>query len=117
MNNAISPKYCDLSEFAEVEPKPPVLWIRGSEDKIVSEASMLDLGTLGAMELVPGWPGEDVFPSQPMVSQMRVLLEEYAAGGGSYREEIFEGCGHSPHVERPEEFRELLFGFVTQAFR
>lgn len=118
VNNAISPKYCDLSEFARIEPRPPVLWIRGDSDRIVSDVSLLDLGTLGAMELVPGWPGEEVFPSQPMVSQMRAMLEEYATGGGEsdggYREEVLENCGHSPHVERPEQFRGLLFTFLRE---
>ena len=112
MNNAISPKHCDVSGFARVDPKPPVLWVRGSADTIVSDASFLDFGTLGRMEFVPGWPGEGVFPPQPMVSQTRAVLEDYAAAGGSYREEVLEGCGHTPHVERPEEFRGLLFGFV-----
>lgn len=115
MNNAISPKYCDLSGFARIEPKPPVLWIRGTEDAIVSDSSLLDFGTLGRMDAVPGWPGEETFPPQPMVSQTRAILDAYAAGGGSYREEVLEGCGHTPHVERPEEFRRLLFGFLDAA--
>ncbi|CAA9445275.1 MAG: Hydrolase, alpha/beta fold family [uncultured Rubrobacteraceae bacterium] len=112
MNNAISPKYCNVSGFARIGMKPPVLWVRGSGDTIVSDASFLDFGTLGGMNLVPGWPGEAVFPSQPMVSQTRAVLEDYAATGGSYREEVIEGCGHTPHVERPERFRRLLFDFI-----
>ena len=115
MNNAISPKYCDVSGFARTEPKPSVLWIRGSADTIVSDASLLDFGTLGGMNLIPGWPGEEVFPSQPMLSQTRAVLDEYAAAGGSYREEVLEGCGHTPHIERPEEFRRLLFEFIGGA--
>ena len=115
MNNAISPKYCDLSGFARIEPKPPVLWVRGADDAIVSDASLLDFGTLGRMDLVPGWPGEETFPPQPMVSQTRAVLEAYAANGGSYREEVLGGCGHTPHVERPEEFRRLLSGLLDAA--
>ncbi|QIN83688.1 alpha/beta fold hydrolase [Rubrobacter tropicus] len=115
MNNAISPKYCDVSGFARIEPKPPVIWVRGSADAIVSDASLLDFGTLGRMEAVPGWPGEEAFPPQPMLSQTRAVLDEYAAAGGSYREEVLEGCGHTPHVERPEEFREFLIDFIDGA--
>jgi hypothetical protein len=33
VNNALSPKYCDLSGFAAIDPKPPVLWIRGADDQ------------------------------------------------------------------------------------
>jgi pimeloyl-ACP methyl ester carboxylesterase len=113
MNNAISPKYCDLSGFAEINPKPEVLWIRGADDQIVSDASLLDFGLLGQLELVPGWPGEEVFPPQPMVSQTRAVLEAYKANGGNYREEVFEECGHSPHIEKPEEFRRILLASLA----
>lgn len=33
------------------------------------------------------------------------------ANGGAYREEVIPDCGHAPHLEGPEEFRRLLFGF------
>ncbi|MBA2376672.1 MAG: alpha/beta hydrolase [Actinomycetota bacterium] len=112
MNNAISPKYCDLSAFAGIHPKPDVLWVRGADDQIVSDASFLDFGTLGRLGFVPEWPGEEVFPPQPMVSQTRAVLEAYKANGGNYREEVLEDCGHSPHVEKPEEFRRMLSGFL-----
>jgi pimeloyl-ACP methyl ester carboxylesterase len=112
MNNAISPRYCDLGAFARIDPRPDVLWIRGADDAIVSDTSFLDFGYLGQLDLVPGWPGEDVYPPQPMVSQMRAVLDEYAAAGGKYREEVIPDCGHSPHIERPETFRRLLFDFL-----
>ena len=114
MNNAISPKYCDLGGFARIDPKPPVLWIRGADDALVSDASFLDFGFLGKLGAVPGWPGEEVYPPQPMVSQIRAVLEEYARNGGSYREAVIGDCGHSPHVEKPEEFRQTLFGFLEE---
>jgi pimeloyl-ACP methyl ester carboxylesterase len=112
MNNAISPKYCNLEGFALVEPGPPVLWVRGDSDAIVSDTSVLDFGTLGRMNAVPGWPGEEIFPPQPMVSQIRAVLDAYEAHGGTYREEVIPDCGHTPHVEKPEEFRRLLFDFL-----
>jgi pimeloyl-ACP methyl ester carboxylesterase len=116
MNNAISPKYCNLGGFARIEPKPPVLWIRGSNDAMVSDASLLDFGYLGQLGLVPGWPGKENYPPQPMVSQIRAVLEEYASGGGVYREKIIADCGHSPHIEKPEEFRKVLFSFLEAHF-
>lgn len=112
VNNALSPKYCDLSGFAAIAPKPPVLWVRGDSDQIVSDTSLLDFGTLGQLGAVPGWPGAEVYPSQPMVSQMRGVLEAYKAAGGSYREEVVANSGHSPHIEQPEAFRKLLLGFL-----
>jgi pimeloyl-ACP methyl ester carboxylesterase len=114
VNNAISPKYCDLSGFATIDPKPPVLWIRGADDVLVSDASLLDFGYLGQLGAIPGWPGEEVYPPQPMVSQVRGVLAAHARNGGSYREEVVEDCGHSPHVEKPEEFRRALLSFLEE---
>ena len=112
MNNAISPKYCDLSAFARIGQGPDVLWIRGSDDPIVSDTSLLDFGYLGRLDIVPGWPGEEVYPPQPMVSQMRAVLDEYTSRGGGYREEAIPDCGHTPHVEKPGVFRQLLLDFL-----
>lgn len=111
--NAVSPKYFDASGLADVDPKPPVLWIRGGDDQIVADASFFDAGYLGQLGEIPGWPGEEAFPPQPMVAQTRDVLEAYADDGGTYEEEVLEGVGHSPHVERPERFRSLLTSFVS----
>ena len=114
VNNAISPKYCDLGGFADIEPRPPVFWVRGADDTIVSDTSLLDFGYLGQLEAVPGWPGPETYPPQPMIAQTRAVLDSYAGNGGSYREEVIPDCGHTPHVEKPEKFRELLFGFLGE---
>jgi pimeloyl-ACP methyl ester carboxylesterase len=110
--NAFSPKYCDLSAFAEIESRPDVLWVRGADDRTVSNTSAADFGYLGKIGLVPDWPGEDVYPPQPMVSQIRTLFDRYAANGGSYREIVFADCGHTPHIEKPDEFRRVLAAFL-----
>jgi pimeloyl-ACP methyl ester carboxylesterase len=110
--NAFSPKYCDLSAFAEIEPRPDVLWVRGADDQTVSDTSAADFAYLGKIGIVPDWPGEEVYPPQPMVSQIRALFDEYAAGGGGYREEVFADCGHSPHIEKADAFREVLIEFL-----
>lgn len=113
--NTMAATHCNLSGVAEVSPRPPVLWIRGSADQIVSDTSMLDLAMLGRLGAVPGWPGEDTCPPQPMVTQTRAVLDRYAAAGGHYDEVVVEGAGHSPHVERPEEFRRTFFDFLSRA--
>ncbi len=112
INNALSPKYMNLSGFAGIHPQPPVLWVRGAEDLIVSDTSLFDFGFLGQLGAVPGWPGAEVHPPQPMVSQVRIVLDAYAKNGGGYREEVMPETGHSPHIERPEAFRSLLSAFL-----
>lgn len=114
VNNAISPKYCNLSSFAQITPKPDVLWVRGTDDQIVSDTSLFDFGCLGQIGALPGWPGAEVYPPQPMVSQMRAVLEIYQERGGRYREEVIPNCGHSPHIEKPEAFRKLVFAFLDE---
>ncbi|SIQ46447.1 Alpha/beta hydrolase family protein [Cellulosimicrobium aquatile] len=115
MNNAISAKYCDLSGFATSGATAPVLWVRGDADAIVSDTSLFDLAQLGALDAVPGWPGAETHPPQPMVAQTRAVLDAYAAAGGRYREEVRPGVGHSPHLEEPDVFLGLLLGLVDTA--
>jgi pimeloyl-ACP methyl ester carboxylesterase len=104
--NALSPKYVgdSVTKFIDANPKPPMLWVRGDSDQIVSDNSLFDFGTLGKLGFVPGWPGEDVYPPQPMVGQTRNVLEQYKAKGGLYEEVVIADTGHSPYIEKPEEF-------------
>jgi len=104
--NALSPKYVgdSVQKLLAASPKPPVLWVRGDSDQIVSDMSLFEFGTLGKLGAVPGWPGDDVYPPQPMVSQIRAVLEQYAANGGSFTEVILAECGHTPYIEKPAEF-------------
>lgn len=113
INNAIAPRFCNLSSIADGPHFPPILWIRGAKDTIVSDQSMWDLGALGALGVIPGWPGQDIFPAQPMVAQTRAVLERFKAAGGTYREEVFEDCGHTPYVEKPEAFMDTLLPFLN----
>lgn len=116
VNNTFSPRYCDLTAFADISPQPDVLWVHGDDDQIVSDSSTFDFGFLGRAGIVPDWPGEQ-FPPQPMVSQLRVMLERYGSAGGHVLEERFADCGHSPHLEHPERFRALLGDFVAAVER
>ena len=79
---------------------------------IVSDNSMFDFGTLGKMEFVPGWPGDEVYPPQPMVSQTRAVLEQYAAKGGRFEEHVIPDTAHGPHIEKPDEFNALFHAFL-----
>ena len=79
----------------------PISWSR--------DGSAWEMGTLGKMEAVPGWPGEDVYPPQPMVAQIRAVLERYRAAGGRVEMEMFEGSGHGPHIDAAERWSALFF--------
>lgn len=113
--NCWSPKYLknDVAELLAVNPKPPILWVRGDSDLIVSDNSMFDLGVLGKLGYVPGWPGEEVYPPQPMIQQTRKVLERYAASGGRFEEHVIPDTAHSPHIEKPGEFQALFHAFLA----
>lgn len=114
--NSLAPTHCNLSALATISPKPPIAWIRGSADAIVSDASLFDLNHLGALGAIPGWPGAEDAPAQPMVSQTRTVLQRYAADDPALVEEItLEGCGHSPHIERPAAFVSALHTLLARA--
>ena len=115
VNNAFAGKWCDTSAFADLPDKPPVLWLRGDQDQVISDESMFDFGTLGRLGAVPGWPGIEVYPPQPQVGQTRAMLDRYAAGAGSVREVVLEGCGHGPLIERSAEVREQLLAHIKGA--
>ncbi|MDT0215308.1 alpha/beta hydrolase [Rothia sp. ARF10] len=107
--NAMSPRWFRVAEaLVDLDPKPPVEWVWGSADAIVSDTSLFDMAHLGQLGVVPGWPGLEACPPQPMVGQTRAVLERYAAAGGTFTETRLEGCGHSPHLERPAEVRAAL---------
>lgn len=110
--NAFSRKYFDASGIVQADPKPPILWIRGADDLVVSNNAMWDIAALGAMGAVPGWPGPDDCPPQPMLDQIRAVLEAYEARGGSYREEVVADAGHTPFIEKPEAFNEVFHAFL-----
>jgi pimeloyl-ACP methyl ester carboxylesterase len=106
--NAVSRRYFDAGALAGIRPQPPILWIRGADDRMVANAALLDIAALGAWGLIPGWPGADDCPPQPMIDQIRAVLDRYQANGGSYFEQVIAGSGHSPSLEKPEEFNALL---------
>ena len=110
--NALSPKYIGdtVQRFKTVIGDTPILWVRGADDQIVSDNSLFDLGTLGKLGFVPGYPGEDIYPSQPMVGQMRAVLE---SAGSNYKEVVIENTGHTPFIEQPSIFLNHFIQLVT----
>lgn len=110
--NALSGKYCNWAGIVDIDPKPPVLWAHGSADIVVADGSAWEMGTLGKMGLIPGWPGEEIFPPQLMVTQIRNVLMQYGANGGQVQMEMFEGSGHGPHMDAADRWSALFFGFL-----
>ena len=114
VNNALSPRYTDdlVDRLIGADPKPPIAWIRGELDKVVADLAAGDPGTLGAFGLIPGWPGTDVYPSQPMLGQTRAVLDRYAEAGGTYQETIIEGTAHVPFIEEPTDFDAVFHAHI-----
>jgi pimeloyl-ACP methyl ester carboxylesterase len=104
MVNAASPKYAgDVERLYAIEAKPPILWIRGSDDLAISDAAASCPGALGAAGQISGWPGPEVFPPQPMLGQTRAVLDRYRETGGFYEEIVIRDTGHVPFIEKPSE--------------
>lgn len=113
--NALSPKYAgDVEMLISANPKPPLLWIRGSHDLVVSDTAASDPGFLGQNGLLPGWPGADVFPPQPMIGQTRAVLKQYAGAGGSFEEVVIMDAAHLPWLEKPEEFNPHFHAHINR---
>jgi len=112
-NNALTPLYAwDVNRLYAITPKPRILWLRGSHDQLVADNSYVDMGTLGAMGIVPGWPGAEIYPAQPMLSQTRAVLEKYRAAGGAYNEVVIDDTAHVPFIEKPGEFNKHFHAHI-----
>ncbi|MGL4311821.1 MAG: alpha/beta hydrolase [Paracoccaceae bacterium] len=111
--NALSPLYHSHPlAFTRIARKPPILWIRGADDPVVADGSLFDIGTLGAMGAVPGWPGADIMPPQLMIDETEEALGAYAEAGGRVETSVLEDCGHSPYLERPAAFDAVFHAFL-----
>ncbi|HPT94516.1 MAG TPA: alpha/beta hydrolase [Microbacteriaceae bacterium] len=112
--NAMSPLFHNVSGIIDLPILPPVLWVHGTADAIVSDASYFDVSYLGQQGLFPGWPGERDAPAQLMVTQTRDVLSDYAAYGGSVTEVTFDGVGHDVHLERPAELATAIADVIRR---
>ena len=111
--NAVSPKYAgEVAKIYDGRITVPVLWIRGSHDKVISDQSTSDVGYLGELGVIPGWPEEDVYPPQPMILQTRAVLDKYKAAGGTYEEVVIQDSAHIPFIETPAAFNAAFHAFL-----
>lgn len=113
--NTMAPTVSDLTGIVDGAAHPPIAWVHGEVDAIVGDASYFDLNMLGKAGVVPGWPGDDDAPPQPMVAQTRAVLARYADAGGWVEEHAWEGVGHAPHLERVDEFAGVVEAMRARA--
>jgi pimeloyl-ACP methyl ester carboxylesterase len=111
--NTMAPQYFDVSGIVDLEVLPPITWIHGERDAIVSDESFFDINTLGKHGIIPGWPGEEVAPPQPMIAQTRAVLDRYRAAGGTVREVALPDAGHAPHLDAAATFDAELAALVV----
>ena len=97
--NAMSRRYFNASGIVHIDPKPPVLWIRGAEDLIVRDEDE------GAN---PDSEGVASNALQPMIRQTRSVLKRYRREGGNVCERLVENAAHTPFIEKPAEFNAAL---------
>jgi pimeloyl-ACP methyl ester carboxylesterase len=113
--NALSPKFFNASGLADLRDKPPILWLRGAADCIISDASLFDMATvLRDSALAENDPETArTFRPQPMVAQMHQLLERYKQNHGSYKEIVLADAGHTPFIEEQEVFLKQFTSFLS----
>ena len=92
-----------------------MLWVRDDDDRTVSDTSTANFSYLGKTGMVPHWPGEELYPPQPMVSQIRVKLllpghGRDAPDGGdlcfwvsAVDKVVVEGVAEAASLARPKE--------------
>lgn len=114
--NALSPKYFNTSRLADLANKPPILWVRGDADVIISDNSLFDLAAIMQEKIQAGDGRKDaaVARPQPMVGQMREVLSRYQRSGGRVEEVVMENTGHTPFMEKPDAFLSVFTEFLSQ---
>ncbi len=114
--NALSPKCIGnlVERITTARPKVKVLWVYGTEDVAISNSAASDPGTWGPTGLLPGFPGAEDYPPQPMMDQIRTVLDNYTSHGGTYQEVAVEGSGHVPFISHPDDFNPVFHAHLEQ---
>ena len=99
--------------FINADIKPPVLWIYGDDDQIIADESLSDPGYQGKIGYRDGWPGEDMYPPQPMKQQIRHTLSQYRRKTGRFVEIEVPGSGHTPFLEKHKTVYMYLRQFLS----
>lgn len=113
--NTLAPTNFNTAAIVDLAAKPAVLWVHGVDDAIVSDGSYFDFNMLGKVGAIPGWPGAEIAPPQPMVTQTRAVLDHYRDAGGAVTELALEDSGHAPHLEQAAAFDAALAAHIGAA--
>jgi pimeloyl-ACP methyl ester carboxylesterase len=111
--NTMAPGNFDTSGLPDVEDKPAITWVRAMEDQVISDTSAFDFAFLGQLGAVPGWPGADAMPPQPMHQQMQAVLDRYAANGGQVRVVTLDNCAHGVPMEDPQAVADAITAHLS----
>lgn len=113
--NAMSPKYFNTSGITELANKPPVLWVRGDSDVVISDNSLFDLAAISPVDAqaVDASNGLSPVNPQPMIGQMFEVLQRYEKNGGLVRKVVMKDTGHTPFMEKRELFLNEFTGFLS----
>ena len=49
-----------------------------------------------------------------MMDQIRTVLDDYTARGGSYEDVAVAGSGHVPFMSHPDEFNRVFHAYLEQ---
>ncbi len=77
--------------------------------------SFTDPGYQGERGQRPGWPGEEVFPPQPLLTEVKYALDQYERTGGKVRRLVLDGVGHTPYLEKPDEVQRAIAEHLKSA--
>lgn len=107
-NQNVAPALLNLNRHE----RPPLLWIHGTADKLVSNQPASDAGMQGKMGLIPDWPGEDIYPPQPMLDQLDYFFNKYSINHSHYSKIILPDIGHTPFIESPKAVFNYIRVFI-----
>ena len=64
--------------------------------------------------MLEDYPGTEAYPPQPMMRQIRKVLDDYAAHDGEYEEVAIKNSGHVPFMSHPDEFNRSFHKHLSQ---
>ena len=113
--NTMAPTHFRIASLAAMEPRPPVLWVRGADDVIVSDTSLYDLGLPGIHRGRARLAGGRTCGRRSRWSRRpEACLTATPHQAAITTETVIEDSGHGPHLDQPERFMAALVQHLEQ---